>query len=68
MDEADAAQVAIEREIQDRIQAAQRGHVLVRRTGRCLNCSEPFPRDDQRVYCDLDCAEDHEKITRMRNN
>lgn len=28
--------------------------------GRCWNCSEGFPANDNRLFCDTDCQDDYE--------
>lgn len=32
--------------------------------GSCLNCDEPFPEGSASLYCDSDCAHDHQRRTK----
>lgn len=38
--------------------AKQREHTPL---GHCLYCEEPFTNEPDRLFCDVDCREDHQK-------
>lgn len=60
MDEIDAAQQHIERELEQRI-AATRNKPALPETKHCMNCGEPV---QGRRYCDDSCKEDAEHRAR----
>ena len=69
MNEADQAQKADETgrdlSIQAIREAATRREMPPK--GGCYFCARPFPKGDQRIFCDGDCAADHEQERRMRH-
>ena len=68
-DKLDRAEVEIQRTIDHGIAVARAGLAGGRKLtpkGYCHNCDEPFPGDAEKLFCDADCREDHERITANR--
>ena len=68
-DEADIAYQAEQRFLENA--RAQRKTSRLAPMGACHYCGEPFSTDDplcsQKLFCDVYCAQDHEKETRLRS-
>lgn len=50
-----------QREIAILSQLRKSSQVKSQARGACLNCDEPFPGEPARLYCDADCAQDHQR-------
>lgn len=69
-DSSDRATLEEERELERRIELSRQAvsQRSLQPIGKCHSCYEPFPdgKDDPRLFCDGDCATDHERITRSQ--
>jgi len=69
-DPSDRATLEEEREIELRIALVKQesGRRALQPIGKCHSCYEPFPdgKADPRLFCDGDCATDHERIMRSQ--
>jgi hypothetical protein len=68
-DALDRADVEIQRTIDMGIANARANLAGSRRLppkGYCYNCDEPFPGDNEKIFCDSDCRDDYERINENR--
>lgn len=70
---ADIYDLATEREERDRAEALANqaakaaAYPRMRPMGYCRNvrCAEPFPANDNRLFCNSDCAQEHARLSAL---
>lgn len=63
-DVSDRATLEEQRSLEAAVEVAKQAlaHRKYQPRGCCHNCNEAFPAGDERIFCDSDCATDHERL------